>query len=234
MTENDVIIDGVRIAFVGQPIVDAATGETFQIEVLSRLSDAHLTPQAFFGALCPRGQLAILCAQIEAIAAMPAEAPHRFSLNVDPLLLEDANAMANLRAALSETPVAPALEITESRPLPEANMTNRAFFALKELGCLIELDDFGAGHAKNPRLISDYAFDVIKLDMNLLRRAKVSRRGAQVFEALVDLIRGLDKELIVEGVETEACQAFLTPRGATLHQGFLYARPAPLSAWSLS
>lgn len=228
------LVDSFKLEFIGQRIINSEDNSTFQVEVLTAVhdeTDARVNPSAYFQTLDPRGHLDVISAQIEAINNLPPESTPQFSLNVDPLLVEDSTIVAELRERIATATRAPALEITENRPLGDACTVNARLFELKQVGCLIELDDFGSGHAMNPRMMSEYSFDVIKLDMNLLKQAQTDGRAASIFDIVVDMIRSLDKEIIVEGVETPECRLFLQERGVAIHQGYYYGKPEPLSAW---
>lgn len=120
------------------------------------------------------------------------------------------------------------VEVTEHQ-LPEQNVEFRELLeAFRELGVTLALDDFGTGYANLSRL-PDLPFQVVKLDRTFIHDLPQSDKQMAVVKAVVDLCQSLSIQVVAEGVETEAELNAVAGLGCHLIQGFVYARPRPLS-----
>lgn len=120
------------------------------------------------------------------------------------------------------------VEVTEHQ-LPDQNADFRELLeAFCELGITLALDDFGTGYANLSRL-PDLPFQVVKLDRTFIHDLPESEKQMAVVRAVVDLCQSLSIQVVAEGVETEAELNAVAGLGCHLIQGFVYARPRPLS-----
>lgn len=95
--------------------------------------------------------------------------------------------------------------------------------ALHQRGCLVELDDFGAG-ASTLRTVAMHAFDVIKIDRSLTMLIPGKRANA-IIAAITTMAAELDMQVIAEGVTTcDQAHALLT-LGCATAQGYYYDKP---------
>lgn len=100
-----------------------------------------------------------------------------------------------------------------------------AIQGFRELGCLIAVDDFGAGHSNLDRLWR-LAPDIVKLDRLLVRDAAHQARARAVLPRLVALLHEVGALVLTEGVETEAEGLLALESQCDFVQGFWFARPA--------
>ncbi len=75
--------------------------------------------------------------------------------------------------------------------------------------------------------VLDYNFDIIKIDKTFLWAADGSEENAAILEAMLQLIKGLKRKAVVEGVETEKQRDYLVSKGVEFLQGYYYSRPLP-------
>jgi EAL domain-containing protein (putative c-di-GMP-specific phosphodiesterase class I) len=88
----------------------------------------------------------------------------------------------------------------------------------------LAIDDFGAGYS-GLSLLANFQPDFLKLDIELVRDIDTSRARQAIAANVIRLCRDLGCRTICEGVETvEEAQA-LSNLGATLMQGYLFAKP---------
>lgn len=119
------------------------------------------------------------------------------------------------------------LEITESVLLDErAGDIAPRLGVLRERGHPIAIDDFGTGYSSLGYL-KKLPLDKLKLDRAFIKALPDDRADAAIVGAVLAMARGLELEVIAEGVETIAQRDFLQAAGCSLVQGFLYARPLP-------
>lgn len=128
------------------------------------------------------------------------------------------------RAHVSPTRVT--FEIIESAVISAPASSLENLVRLRMLGCGLAMDDFGAGYSSLDRL-SELPFNQIKLDRTFVHKMQSQPRSAAIISCSVALARAMEMSLVIEGVETEEQQAHLIELGATIAQGFLYARPMP-------
>jgi len=97
---------------------------------------------------------------------------------------------------------------------------------LHDAGVCIALDDFGTGYASLVHL-RRVSVDRIKIDHSFVSGMDQPDGGTMaIVTAIIGLGRGLGKEVVAEGIETEAQALCLRQLGCQLGQGFLYGRPA--------
>ena len=121
------------------------------------------------------------------------------------------------------------VEVTETLQLQAGAIELRNVNALRELGVRVAIDDFGSGFA-SLEYLRGFPFDIIKIDRSYVANLPANKIDGLIVTAVCKIARSLKVEVVAEGVETEEQRAFLIQCGCTALQGFLLARPAPLSA----
>jgi diguanylate cyclase len=99
--------------------------------------------------------------------------------------------------------------------------------ALARLGCGIDLDDFGTGHASITS-IRRFAIRRIKIDRSFVTRVDEDRSQQEMLSAILSMAERLGLATLAEGVETPAEHAILAQLGCQDVQGFGIARPMPI------
>ncbi len=99
--------------------------------------------------------------------------------------------------------------------------------ALAAMGCGIDLDDFGTGHA-SITTIRRFAVRRLKIDRSFVTRVDQDREQQKMVSAIVSLAERLGLQTLAEGVETGGEQAMLAQLGCGHVQGYGLARPMPL------
>lgn len=98
--------------------------------------------------------------------------------------------------------------------------------ALARLGCGIDLDDFGTGHASITS-IRRFAIRRLKIDRSFVARVDEDREQQRMVSAILSMAERLGLATLAEGVETPAEHAMLAQLGCGDVQGFGIARPMP-------
>lgn len=115
-------------------------------------------------------------------------------------------------------------EVTEGERVEDGPWFAQILREYQRFGFLTAIDDFGAGYA-GLRLLSDFRPDLIKIDMDLVRRVDTDRPRQAIVRALVRLCEELGVQVIAEGIETPGERDFLRDAGIRLMQGYLFAKP---------
>ena len=98
--------------------------------------------------------------------------------------------------------------------------------ALTKLGCQIDLDDFGTGHA-SLSAIRRFGVGRIKIDRSFVMKADRDPEQQRMISAVLTMAERLGIETLAEGVETVGEHALLAQLGCDYVQGFGIARPMP-------
>jgi EAL domain-containing protein (putative c-di-GMP-specific phosphodiesterase class I) len=90
------------------------------------------------------------------------------------------------------------------------------------------MDDFGTGFS-TLNLLKDIDVDIIKIDRMFLKDFEKGGKSETVIRHVLELTADLGITVVAEGVESEAQLNFLRTVNCTLVQGFLFARPMPIT-----
>lgn len=116
------------------------------------------------------------------------------------------------------------LELTETQVLTDLPAANRAIQALRKLGHLVCLDDFGAGAASLDYL-RQLEVDFVKFDGRYIRALTADSRDEVILKHMVRLCRELHIETIAEMIETPETARLAQSLGVGLGQGWCFAKP---------
>ena len=102
----------------------------------------------------------------------------------------------------------------------------RNLAALAQLGCYLDLDDFGTGHASITS-IRRFSVERIKIDRSFVTDIDRDSDQQMMVSAILTMAERLGLDTLAEGVETEAELARLAQLGCGHVQGYGIARPMP-------
>jgi Amt family ammonium transporter len=156
-------------------------------------------------------------------------APLVVHVNVSVRDLQSPNLLDRIREPLRRHDV-PAhwlvLEMTESMLLDDPDKALERLDELKAAGVRVAIDDFGTGYSSLAYL-RRYPVHQVKIDREFVSEIASSTQNQCIVKAMVDLAKGLEYEVLAEGVETSAELEVLRDLGCDLVQGFLIGRPVP-------
>lgn len=115
------------------------------------------------------------------------------------------------------------IEVTE-HPITDNALLSSAIDYYRNLGCLIAIDDFGAGHSNFNRIWTLQP-NIIKLDRSFLVKASSDFSVRSMLSGIVSLIHQSGSLVLIEGVETEEQAIMAIESEADFVQGFFFARP---------
>ena len=118
------------------------------------------------------------------------------------------------------------LEITESAYVTDSRQLMSVVDRLRQLGFVIEMDDFGKGYS-SLNTLSELPIDVLKLDLEFLKQGVNVLRRQQIMRMIVNMAKELQLQVIAEGVETGEQTRLLKQLGFSYAQGYYYGRPVP-------
>lgn len=228
-----------------QPIIAMSDGHTVMAEALIRWNHPErglVLPGVFFGLAEEIGMSDAIGAWVlrracRAAAGWPDHAggPIVVAVNVSPFQFRGGKLVPTVRAALTESGLAPdrlCVEITEQVLLERCAENLAAIKQLKDLGVRIAIDNFGAGYASLGYL-SRFSPTEIKIDGSLLKEVASKPLDAALVKTTIVMAHSLNLSVVTEGVETRAQRDFLNGAGSDMAQGFLFARPVPEAAFAV-
>ncbi|MCF7972045.1 MAG: EAL domain-containing protein [Methylococcaceae bacterium] len=131
--------------------------------------------------------------------------------------------MSNLLSISGIEPQRIVIEILEGE-ISDRVYLKELIARFRSIGCLIAIDDFGAGHSNFDR-IWELEPDIVKIDRSLIQRAALSSRIERMLISMVSLIHEAGSLVIIEGVETEKEALTAMKANTDMVQGFYFAKP---------
>jgi EAL domain-containing protein (putative c-di-GMP-specific phosphodiesterase class I) len=221
---------------VYQPIYSLKTGTVIGYESLVRLkedADFPSTTSLFVAAEATQRTVEIDVASARTcLAGARNLAPGAYlSLNLSPRTLEsDAFSPLELLVLTKRSGIDPSqlvVELTEREAVEDLDRLRASLAILKRHGVRIAADDVGAGNA-GLRLLSEVDFDIIKIDLSLVRAGARHEPSEAVLRALQEMARQRNQTVVAEGVETPELLESVLELGLENGQGYLLGRPGPL------
>ncbi len=155
------------------------------------------------------------------------------SLNVSAASTTDPDWWAGLGSLLrSHSGVAERLtvEITESAAIHDIDETRGFVARVKELGCRIAIDDFGAGYTSF-RNLRKLGVDIVKIDGAFVHDMMRSEDDRAFVRTLIDLSKRLKLVTVAEWVQDERAAQTLQAWGCDYLQGALIGLATPERPW---
>jgi diguanylate cyclase (GGDEF)-like protein len=123
------------------------------------------------------------------------------------------------------------VEITETAAIHDIDETRGFVARVKDLGCRIAIDDFGAGHTSF-RNLRKLGVDLVKIDGAFVQNLQRSDDDRAFVHTLIDLARRLGLETVAEWVQDEAAAAMLADWGCDYLQGALVGLASEERPWA--
>lgn len=120
------------------------------------------------------------------------------------------------------------IEVTETYALTDASAADTVLAGLREMGCQIALDDFGTGFSTLGALRRGPIAEV-KIDRGFIDQIHDTEADRTMVDAVIKMAQARGARVVAEGVETPRMLATLAALGCDAAQGFLIARPMPLT-----
>ena len=214
-----------RFRLVYQPVIRLKDGALHHYETLVRFGDEEspfpLIRMAEEMELIEQLDLAILERAVRVIAVEPGL---RLAVNVSGRTIASAAFVEQATALIAAHPKCRGrlmFELTESAALDDLALADRHLQALREQGCEICLDDFGAG-AASLAYLQQLRLDVLKIDGRYIRDLQHGGREATFVKHLVKMCGELGVRTLAEMVETQDAEDAVRRAGVDLAQGWLY------------
>lgn len=228
-----------RIKFAVQPIVDSRDQKPELYECLLRMLDENgdIVPA---GLLMPAAEELGLIRQLDrhileqVLGELSRTQDIHLAVNVsgltatDPVMLGHLFSMVHANADVADRLT---FEITETVAMLDFEETARFVTKLRDLGCRIAIDDFGAGYTSF-RHLKKLDVDVVKIDGQFVQGLQNNRENQLFVRTLTELAKGFDMGVVAECVEHDVEAAALRALGVDYLQGYLYGAPTLERPWA--
>jgi diguanylate cyclase (GGDEF)-like protein/PAS domain S-box-containing protein len=153
------------------------------------------------------------------------------AINIAGQTLGDAEFLEFVVDCLDHTGASPTdicFEITESSVVANLDHARRFIEVLHGMGCEFALDDFGSGLSSFANLRT-LPMDYLKIDGSFIHNLAADSVNQAMVAAMIDLSRSLNFRVVAEQVEDQSSLDAVKSMGIDFVQGFIIARPQPLS-----
>jgi EAL domain-containing protein (putative c-di-GMP-specific phosphodiesterase class I) len=219
--------DGSMTA-VYQPIRSLHTDQVTGFEALARFhAEPYRPPDHWFREAAKSGrglelELRAITVALQGLELLPSDA--FLSVNASPSTITS----TRLRETLAGFPAARiVLEVTEQEPISSYEGFAAALRPIRAAGTKLAVDDVGAGNAGLMH-IAHLKPDIIKLDRTVTAQIGSNRHMRALTAAITGFATEIGCTVLAEGIESQEELAIMTALGASLGQGYLLGRPAPV------
>jgi len=235
MTIADEVVKALnerRLVFAYQPIVHAKTREVAHHECLLRM----LRPD---GSVASAGQFIPAAEQLGLVrlvdrhalemmvARLHADPKAHLAVNVsgttagDPSWLQSFVSYVRANHQVAERII---VELTETAALQDFEDSARFTSNLRDMGCRVAIDDFGAGYTSF-RNLQMLRVDMVKIDGSYVKGLASSPDNQIFVRTLVDLAKNFNLKTVAEWVGSEEDAQLLESFGVDYFQGFHFGEP---------
>lgn len=227
-----------RLVFAYQPIVSAQSREPCHYECLLRMRRVDGTVAAA-GQFIPAAEQLGLVRLVDrhalemTVAKLYANPYVTLAVNVSGTTASDPSwlqSFLNYVRANHRVAQRIIVELTETAALHAFEDSARFISNLRELGCRVAIDDFGAGFTsfRNLQMLN---VDMVKIDGAYVR-GLVSSPDNQIFvRTLVELARNFNLKTVAEWVGSDEEAALLEKFGVDYFQGYHFGEPVLAPDW---
>uniref|UniRef100_B8HWB1 Diguanylate cyclase/phosphodiesterase with FHA and GAF sensor n=1 Tax=Cyanothece sp. (strain PCC 7425 / ATCC 29141) TaxID=395961 RepID=B8HWB1_CYAP4 len=225
-----------------QPQVNIKTGKITGMEALLRWKHPEMglvIPQLFMSVAEESGLIVAIgewvlrtaCAQNKTWQdqGLP---PICIAVNLSARQFRQPDLTGMIARILDETGLPPQyldLEITETTAIQDIEFTKRVLQELQDMGIQISMDDFGTGYSSLAHL-QQFPLNTLKIDRSFVRDVAANSRDAQIVTAVIGLARGLNLNVVAEGVENDEQLNCLESLHCEEAQGYIFNRPLEADA----
>jgi len=224
-----------KFNLVYQPVVVLRSGELHHHEVLVRFGDASSPfPMIRMAEELDLIEGLDLAIAEQAMAELAANPKLRLAVNISGRTIISPNFVQEVEALMDGQTHAIEgrliWEITESAAIDDLALADRHIQALRRRGCMVCLDDFGAG-AASLAYLQQLSLDVVKIDGRYIRELQHGGRESTFIRHLVQMCGELNVKTLAEMVENSLAEEAVRRAGVDFAQGWLYGaasdRPEP-------
>ncbi len=237
-------LDADEFELMAQPIVSLNGKDTQpRYEVLLRMPEVdgeHVSSKALFSAaeryrMMPQIDRWVVSTTISRLAEQSEffdDAGAVFAINLSGQSLGDDEILEFIEEEIEASGLPTSslcFEITESAAVSHLEKAQAFIGRLRELGCTISLDDFGAGLSSFAYLKS-FDVDILKIDGSFIRDITDNRISESMVAAITQVAKVMKLKTVAEYVETDKSRKLIEKLGVNYAQGHGVGRPEAIDA----
>lgn len=223
-----------RLSMQYQPIVSSQTYKVTGVEALLRWKHpirGYISPALFIPIAEDAGIMPELGTWVleQAFADSVRWPDLEIAINLSPIHIRHAGLFKTLQRLIWHYNADPGrfiLEITEGVLMDSTERTKDILNEIQGLGFKMALDDFGTGYS-SLKYLREFHFNKIKIDQSFVQGVTADSEAMTIIQAVVALGRGLQMDVIAEGVETETEDMLMRLSGCTHMQGYRFSKALP-------
>lgn len=234
-------LDNHEFALYVQPQICVQSGEMLGGEVLLRwMSSEKVTnmPSEFIPVLESSGLIVDVgrwvirtaCEYVRTFLDKGIWQDHmRLSINISPRQFRDPQLLEIVQHSMSSYNIDPKylnFEVTENLVIDDVDEAIEKMEAIKSLGAMFSIDDFGIGYSSMIYL-KRLPFDQLKIDREFIRNIHRDPESRGVVEAIMAVSKQYGLKVTAEGVEDREALTILKELGCHSYQGAHFSMPVP-------
>jgi Amt family ammonium transporter len=237
-------LDGNEFELLAQPITKLADGtDVPRFEILLRMGDGEggrVQTGALFSAaeryrMMPQIDRWVVSTTIEKLTAVHEQIAGQnavFSMNLSGQSLGDDDFLQFIEQEIDNSKISESclcFEITESAAVSNFKKAQSFIDRLRERGCQISLDDFGAGLSSFAYL-KNFNVDTLKIDGGFIRDITDNRISESMVAAITQVAKVMGLKTVAEYVESEETLKLISDIGVDFAQGHFIGKPITLDS----
>ena len=235
---HQAILDN-RLFLAFQPIVDSNSRQLYYYECLARILDqeGQILPAAAFISQCEKiGLIQLIDQKIQqlAIEELMNDRHLQLAINVSAITASDPQWLHTLKAHMTARPDFRGrlmVELTETSVFQDIDESVQFITQLRDLGCHVSIDDFGAGYMSLIHLKSDL-IQTVKIDAQFVKDLKPDSSNIQFIRAIMALTQHHGIKCVAEGIEDAQTATILGQEHVSYLQGYYIGKPSHFRKWA--
>ncbi|MEH6528758.1 MAG: EAL domain-containing protein [Porticoccus sp.] len=234
-------MDNHEFVLYVQPQISVQTGELMGGEALLRWMNADKItnmPSEFIPVLESSGLIVDVgrwvirtaCEYVRNFLDQGIWAEHmRLSINISPRQFRDPQLFEIVQHSMKSYNIDPKyinFEVTENLVIEDVDEAIKKMEAIKSLGSMFSIDDFGIGYSSMIYL-KRLPFDHLKIDREFIRNIHRDPESRGVVEAIMAVSKQYGLKVTAEGVENREALEILKELGCHSYQGAHFSMPVP-------
>lgn len=237
-------LDGNEFELLAQPIASLSASNTNpRFEILLRMQDGEggrVETKALFSAaeryrMMPQIDRWVVSTSIAKLAEVHEHVSGRgavFAINLSGQSLGDDDFLRFIEQEIDSSRISDSslcFEITESAAVSNMKKAQSFIDRLRQRGCQISLDDFGAGLSSFAYL-KNFNVDTLKIDGGFIRDITENRISESMVAAITQVAKVMELKTVAEYVESEETHKLIGELGVDFAQGHFIGKPITLDS----
>lgn len=227
-----------RLFLAFQPIVHSASRKINYYECLVRIlnEEGQIVPAGSFIPQCEKvGIISLIDQKVQqlAIQELMVNRNLKLAINVSAITASDSQWLLALKAQMAARPDLQErliIELTETSVFQNIDESIQFITQLRDLGCQVSVDDFGAGYMSLSHLKPDL-IQAVKIDAQFVKDCKSDSHNIQFIRAIMAFTQPQGIKCIAEGVEDGETADILTQEQVDYLQGYYISKPSHFRQW---